>query len=711
MHTFEQKAKATRQANIARLVRPGRIPAERNCEVNFLLHLQRTIGNQAAQRVLEGNSGDLKGDPTTTGTARLGHDSIQIPIHPPSAEVASAMETKLALAISKPGVEYEQEADRVADHLMRMPVPQRCHTCLCGGQCAKILTRQPLQEAEGLDTKRTQASDTGQAAIPPNVHEALAAPGEPLDPLTHSFMEKRFGHDFSGVRLHIDSRAAESARALNARAYTVGHNIVFGRDQFAPETYVGRKLLAHELTHVIQQCTGVDQAGTRGMGLMCKPGAVGIIQRSPYEAQVLSLQEIAADPAKERLRKQSGQTTAKVCRSIGRDLTPDNCPTLLPTGETVTVMKEKVAGLWLQIECAGMSGFGPQEQCHILGAFARRLEPPKAGGTPQPERPERKQPPAETEPKPQAPAQPEVPVPKRDGCTETTSREISRAIEAAQQDLSSAIAALTERPLAPVTLQALWLSLRTASENDATSAVAKFQSIVSQLSNAEISCDDPGLIFCPGNTKGYVNPITGTIHLCSQSWSTADDVARERAVIHEAIHAFAGTSGVYELYHSDDCSEGDVAGQGRSFRLQNTDSLACLVILLTHSAETDLEPRVQHSKGEDLTIRQKPAGDISLDADPQSAQFELVGYDEIGISRIRWIFRDSEGQRYLLRTAYGEEIISPDDDTDYVRGIFIGAKTRALLKDRGVSDLEMIVRCNIPEVGEKVNRINVHVVP
>ncbi|MBV9609977.1 MAG: DUF4157 domain-containing protein [Acidobacteria bacterium] len=88
---------------------------------------------------------------------------------------------------------------------------------------------------------------------PPSTTEVLGAPGQPMDASTRSFMEKRFGHDFSQVRIHADPRAAESARAVGALAYTVGRNIVFGEGEYSPASSAGRRLLAHELAHVVQQ--------------------------------------------------------------------------------------------------------------------------------------------------------------------------------------------------------------------------------------------------------------------------------------------------------------------------------------------------------------------------------------------------------------------------------------------------------------------------
>ncbi len=90
-------------------------------------------------------------------------------------------------------------------------------------------------------------------AVPAIVEEVLRRPGQAIDAAARSFMERRFGRDFSAVRVHTDGRAAESARAVNAEAYTAGRSIVFGDRAYAPATERGRYLIAHELTHVVQQ--------------------------------------------------------------------------------------------------------------------------------------------------------------------------------------------------------------------------------------------------------------------------------------------------------------------------------------------------------------------------------------------------------------------------------------------------------------------------
>jgi Domain of unknown function (DUF4157) len=124
--------------------------------------------------------------------------------------------------------------------------------CACGqhkpggGECEECkkkrttLQRQPAGHAE-------------PAAVPPIVHDVLRSSGQPLEAGTRSFFESRFGEDFSHVRVHADERSADSARAVNARAYTVGSDVVFERGQYGPSTVPGRQLLAHELTHVVQQ--------------------------------------------------------------------------------------------------------------------------------------------------------------------------------------------------------------------------------------------------------------------------------------------------------------------------------------------------------------------------------------------------------------------------------------------------------------------------
>ena len=124
-----------------------------------------------------------------------------------------------------------------------------------GGECAEC-----RKKRLGLQRR---AVANGPAVAPPIVHEVLHSPGRPLDDQTRGFMESRFNHDFSGVRVHTDGRAAESARAVDALAYTVGNHVAFDSGQYAPGTSAGRGLLAHELAHVAQQLGRRTSTGSR----------------------------------------------------------------------------------------------------------------------------------------------------------------------------------------------------------------------------------------------------------------------------------------------------------------------------------------------------------------------------------------------------------------------------------------------------------------
>lgn len=201
--------------------------------------LQRTVGNQAVQRLVE--SGMLQA----------------------------------SLTIGRPNDPYEQEADRVADLVMRMPdtaldsrrsIVEETHSTVrrkpgcpvamgpAGGEkevfrrnpAALMIT--PLIQPKGDASKVPLLLLSAESAI-----TSLRGAGTPLPPSERSFFEPRFGADLSNVQIHSGSQAAELTQSLQARAFTVGRDIVFGSGQYSPGTFDGRTLLAHELTHVVQQ--------------------------------------------------------------------------------------------------------------------------------------------------------------------------------------------------------------------------------------------------------------------------------------------------------------------------------------------------------------------------------------------------------------------------------------------------------------------------
>jgi hypothetical protein len=166
------------------------------------------------------------------------------------------LQTKLK--VSQPGDKYEQEADRVADQITRMPGPIRERAAVSTLASSSRIQRacSHCEEEKGdqlhVQAKRSEGSARPSPSNDHAVH-GFAGGGEPLSESTRAYFEPRFGYDFSDVRVHSDARAAESARAVGARAFTVGRNIVFNDGLYAPGTEGGRSLLAHELAHTVQQ--------------------------------------------------------------------------------------------------------------------------------------------------------------------------------------------------------------------------------------------------------------------------------------------------------------------------------------------------------------------------------------------------------------------------------------------------------------------------
>jgi len=169
------------------------------------------------------------------------------------------------LVINQPGDHYEQEADAMADKVMRMhdggdvsqnffkppltPIQRKCQQC----EEEEHIVRRKESDAE------TQTV-TGQTE---NYIGGLNGSGRPLSQSEKSFFEPRFGYDFTGVQLHTGTEANQSAQSINALAYTHGSNIVFGEGQYQPGTDAGNRLMAHELTHVVQQSGNTQTAVQR----------------------------------------------------------------------------------------------------------------------------------------------------------------------------------------------------------------------------------------------------------------------------------------------------------------------------------------------------------------------------------------------------------------------------------------------------------------
>lgn len=162
------------------------------------------------------------------------------------------------LTINQPNDVYEQQADAMADKVMRMEQPgvQLKPLAISAVQrkCEHCEEEEKKMQRKEFGNEEVVAEDSLESYV-----GSLSGGGQPLPNEVRSFYEPRFGYDFSNVKIHTDTVAAKSAQSINALAYTSGSNIVFNNGQYSPNTGNGKKLLGHELTHVVQQGVGVSK--------------------------------------------------------------------------------------------------------------------------------------------------------------------------------------------------------------------------------------------------------------------------------------------------------------------------------------------------------------------------------------------------------------------------------------------------------------------
>lgn len=183
------------------------------------------------------------------------------------------------LSVSHPGDDEEQEADRIAEQVVSSApvrtVQRKCAACAGGTTCSQAEEEKKIQAKEmaGHVPHVGPGTESSLASL-------SASGGQPLPPSVRAFFAPRFGQDFSQVRVHASNQAAESARAIQARAFTFGQTVAFANGEYAPHTRAGRKLLAHELAHVAQQQGDSlgpivqRQAATGGMTSSTAPASV-----------------------------------------------------------------------------------------------------------------------------------------------------------------------------------------------------------------------------------------------------------------------------------------------------------------------------------------------------------------------------------------------------------------------------------------------------
>ena len=280
--------------------------------------------------------------PSNTVSNSLAHNVSPMPM---SSSRLRLIQKKLT--INTPGDQYEQEADLLSERIMHMaepgmplPAQPQIHPlnhatiyrkCACGGTCKGCQHKPSDDEPKQLHLKRIAGNYIPNAEAPPLVHQALSSPGRPLDAATRAFMEPRFGHDFSQVRVHTGQLAARSANAVAAHAYAAGYDIVFGEGRYSPVTSEGQRLLAHELAHVVQQSHGLDRRVSRQPAPLVIDAGV-----SPAEDEMKNCMANV-----ERLRAaQQAQTPFEICRRnlnySGPDLTlTDDDRHQVATGEII----------------------------------------------------------------------------------------------------------------------------------------------------------------------------------------------------------------------------------------------------------------------------------------------------------------------------------------------------------------------------------------
>jgi hypothetical protein len=209
--------------------------------------------------------------------SRSGHDFSAVRVHTDRQAAAGAravealayvgrevvfgkqlgLQTKLN--VCGPQDSYELEANRIADQVIGTPAAAIAVAPARPRISRKCAARE--QEEEEKKRRKLPFEASAAADMPAGVQDALGSHGQRLDDATRTYFERRFGHDFSRVRVHTGVAAQRSAQDVNARAYTVGRDIVFAPGEFLPGTQAGRRLLAHELTHVVQQAGGGASSG------------------------------------------------------------------------------------------------------------------------------------------------------------------------------------------------------------------------------------------------------------------------------------------------------------------------------------------------------------------------------------------------------------------------------------------------------------------
>lgn len=275
----------------------------------------------------------------TSTTHGFAHDFSRVPV-----QSRAPLGVQAKLAVGPPGDAFEREAERVAE-------------TVTGGHAKQ-------EHASG--PKRSAPADA-----PREVGEALRSAGRPLDAPTRSLMESSFGHDFSRVRVHTDARAAGSALTLGAHAYTVGSDVVFAPGRYAPHTGEGRRLLAHELTHTIQQGGAHSSRGNAAPLSISTHAGARVSGFWPFDGEEPAFKSVEAE-VKYRLDKGetgqdekaykalNGQSVAAILSTLEKLKADSLVGTLIGRFDHATGVNRP--RLWVALSCVQYKGWGGAEE-------------------------------------------------------------------------------------------------------------------------------------------------------------------------------------------------------------------------------------------------------------------------------------------------------------------------------------------------------------
>ena len=384
---FEHKPKAPQQTKCVKPAKPNRELPRQNRDVDSMLYLQRTIGNQAVLRLLQTATENVEASSASNASTRFAYDFSRIQV-----QATALSNRQQTLKISAAGDKYEQGADRIVDEALHQKMPEGEKKAGIQAKASPQAQKSEHEAIEDLDNLlhrstderiprspcpfsgtfplRTHANtehpinqriDTYKKMRPriervPNLSSnlvlqirSLKGNGFPLSISDQIAFEEIFGCDFRAVRVHTDGQSNAIAEQLGARAFTLGQEIVFGRGQYEPDTTEGKSLLVHELTHVIQQSQSIYAAPHRvahqsepsekeansvarnwskgsSVSVKPRPDCSGVIARVPLEILRHNWEEVALISLSPQAYQLRSSTEGQVPQPPGYDPSPCTGP-------------------------------------------------------------------------------------------------------------------------------------------------------------------------------------------------------------------------------------------------------------------------------------------------------------------------------------------------------------------------------------------------